>query len=109
MATLNNVLVVKLEMTSPTAFNYTTTRQMRVFDARARVTTAAAAATSCTIGNAGTAITNDFSLGNNNAGRVGRAGTIDDASYLVSAGGTIRATLTGAGTAAIAYVHCYPV
>ncbi len=105
--TISNPLVVEFVHAAPGALNFTPTRQLRVFDAIGRVTTQAAVATSFRISNVANNITDAASLGNNTADLLGRAGTIDDAFYVVAQSGTLRSTLTGAGTAAIVYVYCY--
>lgn len=106
--TMNNTLIVRHDHTAPGSLDYTATRSLRVFDATGIVTTEAAVATTGQVLNAANAITNAFSLGNNAPQQVARAGTVNDANYLISSGGTLRTTLAGAGTAARIFVRCYP-
>ena len=108
MATsISNPLVVEFVHAAPGALDFTPTRALRVFDARGRVVTAGGAGgTSVTISNVAAAITDGFSLGNAVADAVGRAAAINDANYLVPAGGTLRST-TAQVTACRVYVYCY--
>lgn len=106
--TIRNPLCVRHVHTAPGALDFTTTRAVIVYDACAHVTTAAAVATSMQVFNAAAAISDDFSLGNNTAGQAGRPGTMNDANMAVAAGGTIRSTLTGAGTAAVCDTYLFP-
>ena len=95
-----NPLVVALDCTaagSPTTA--TSVRPLKIVDASAYVTTAAGQATSAQVSSSTGAVTDDFSLGNNNANKMGRAGQIDDAHQAVASGTAISAAWTGAGTA----------
>ena len=108
MATsINTPIVVEFIHVADGALDFTPTRTLRVFDARGRVVTAAAVATSFQISNVGNAITALETLGNNVSDLVGRASVVNDANYLVAVGGTLRSTLVGAGTTARTYVYCY--
>lgn len=106
--TVNNYLMVQFQHAAPGSLDHTLTRPVIVFDGRGRVTTQAAVATTCQLLNAAVAITDAYSLGNNQADRMGRATMITDASYAIAAGGTLRSTLVGADTTALNFAFLYP-
>lgn len=101
-----NPLVITIDNPAPAAVSATLVRPVKVVDSVAYVTTAAAAATSCTISSTGGNITNSIGLGNNAANKVGRAGEIDDANNAIPSGATVTSTWAGAGTAGRASIIC---
>ena len=87
---------------------YTLTRPLKVVDATAYVTTAAAVPTSAQVSSAAGDIVPaaNFSLGNNNLGRVGRAALVDQSKAALAAGAVLTATQNGAATASTVTVIC---
>ena len=101
-----NPLVITIDHAAPGAVTATLVRPVKVIDAMAYVTTAAAVATSVQIASAAGNITDDFSLGNNADKKIGRAGTVADANQAIASGADVTSTLTGAGTAARTIITC---
>jgi len=101
-----NPLVITIDNPAPAAVSATLVRSIKVVDSVAYVTTAAGAATTCTISSTGGNITNAISLGNNAANKVGRAGEIDDANNSIASGATVTSTWSGGGTAGRVSIIC---
>jgi hypothetical protein len=104
--TAYNPLLITITHPAPAAITATLLRPLLVVDAVGNMTTEAAVATSLEISGPGGGITDDFSLGNNNANKMGRAGEISDANYAIAAGANVTSTLTGAGTACLSTIIC---
>ena len=104
--TAYNPLMVTMDLTPGATITASLTRPLRVVGAHAYVTTAAGVATSVTVSGPSTAITDDFSLGNNVPGYLGRATAVRIADADVASMTNLRAALTGAGTTATVWIEC---
>ena len=104
--TAYNPLMVSMDLTAGNTITASLSRPLRVVGAHAYVTTAAGVATSVTVSGPSLAITDDFSLGNNVPGYLGRATSVRLADADIAYGTNLRALLTGAATAAAAWIEC---
>jgi hypothetical protein len=104
-----NPLVIQFTaVTQGVQQTYTVTRPLKVVDASAYVTTAAAVATSAQISSAAGDIVPaaSFSLGNNTIKQVGRAAKLNAANAVLATGAVLTATQGGAGTVSTITVTC---